>query len=92
MTVEDGVVDVLDEPRGRFVVRFGSGSCSVFELLRQPGQQAASVRLAVGDTVRAAPDGIGKLVMLNMTRKLPLLVNGLTGAIDHAHCLRAMAD
>ncbi|AJP58054.1 hypothetical protein UC34_15930 [Pandoraea vervacti] len=92
MTVEDGVVDVVDESRGRFVVRFVSGSCAVFELLRQPGQEAASVRLAVGDTVRAAPGGVGKLVMLNMTRKLPLLVSGITGAADRDHCLRAMGD
>lgn len=92
MGIEDGVVDAFDAQRGRFVVRFGSGSYAAFEMLRQPGHEKSADRVAIGDTVRAAPDSVGKLVMLNMSRKLPMLVSGLTGAGSRDDCLRTMSE
>lgn len=92
MEVEDGVIDALDEQSGRFIVRFGSGIYALFELIRQPGQEKSSERLAVGDAVRAAPDSVGKIVMLNMSRKRPLLVSGLTGPSSEPACRLAMGE
>ncbi|WP_150722871.1 hypothetical protein [Pandoraea capi] len=92
MEVEDGVIEALDESRGRFVARFASGRYAAFELVRQPGQDKGVGRIAVGDSVRAAPASTGKIVMLSMSRKLPLLVNGLTGSTSQSECLRLMGE
>ncbi|VVE54245.1 hypothetical protein [Pandoraea anhela] len=92
MEVEEGVIDAVDESRGRFVVHFASGSYAVFEMFRQPGQEKGAARIAVGETVRAAAASTGKIVVLNMSRKVPLLVNGLSGPQSRNECLRAMAE
>lgn len=90
MAVEDGEIEAIDEVRGKFVVHFASDAYALFEVIRQPGQEASEMRLSVGDTVRTAPETLGKTVMLNMSRKLPVLVNGLTGPADRSECLRRM--
>lgn len=92
MAVEDGVIEAIDEAQGKFVVRFASDDYALFEGVRQPGQETGEMRFSVGDTVRAAPETLGKTVMLNMSRRLPILVNRLTGPADRSECLRRMAS